>query len=324
MNLKGIENKKTSLLIEIARAYYEENRTQSEIAASTGVTRSQISRYLKEARKLGIVQIRIVDPESEFEDLVASMKQRFPHLRDVIVAPVYINHPESTLEIVGRYAANYLLNVVSSGMRVVIGCGRTLRVAVLSLTPRGIPNVSVIQAMGNLGHEAHGIDYNEITRVAAHAFGAKPYFISSPAILGEGSGNAADIVNANKTIRDVLEMAHRGDIYVVGLGTVKSDQLYVRVGMIQQKELDELGGNAAGDIFGRFFDIRGNELSSAFAERIIGVELEDLRRSNLSIGVAAGPDKAAPLLGALRGKFINVVVSDENTIQSVIAMNESK
>ena len=319
-----MKDKKTALLMEIARAYYLENRNQSEIARSAGVTRSQISRYLKEVREKGIVQIQIVEPGRQFDDLRASLKQAFPHLQEVIIAPAFSEDLESTREIVGRYAANFLRDAVRPGQTLVFGCGRTLRCVANALLPRRIAGLSVVQAMGNLGHDAHGIDYNEITRAAAHPFEARPYFISSPAILGVGSGNARDLIAANSTISDVLAMARAGDVYVVGLGSLQSDQVYVRVGMIDQKEIDELKGRAVGDICGRFFDEKGKERASSFASRIIGIGLDDLRHGRLSLGVACGSDKVAPILGALRGRFINALASDQNTIAAVLLAAEGR
>jgi deoxyribonucleoside regulator len=313
-----MKDDRTALLMEIARAYYLENRGQAEIARGAGVTRSQISRYLKEVRDRGIVQIRIVEPAERFTDLVDALKKRFPHLGDAVIAPSFTADPENTRDIVGRYAANYLHDVVRPGQRLVIGCGRTLRAMANALLPRPVADVTVVQAMGNLGHEAHGIDYNEITRAAAQPFGGRPYFISSPAILGAGSGTARKLIHANRSIHDVLAMARAGDLYMVGLGSLASDQLYVRVGMIQQAEMDEVRERAVGDICGRFFDENGRECTASFTERTVGIELADLRKARLAVGVACGADKVAPLLGALRGRLINALVTDETTARELL------
>ena len=41
------------------------------------------------------------------------------------------------------------------------------------------------------------------------------------------------------------------------------------------------------------------------------------------MGIAGGSDKVAPILGAIRGNLINVLVSDEQTIQSVLALDDT-
>jgi DNA-binding transcriptional regulator LsrR (DeoR family) len=316
-----MDNEKVDRLIEIAKAYYLENRTQSEIAKSLGITRSQVSRDLKEARERGIVEININIPGQESEALARAIKARFPHLIDAIIAPSFTTDPEARRAIAGRYAANYLMRSVSPHQKIVLGCGRTLRSMVNALQRTEIPGISVLQAMGNLGHEAHGIDYNEICSTAASAFGAKAFYISSPAILGEKSGPASDLIQANPTIETVLNLAHQADVYVIGLGSLESDLLYTKVGMIQEQELTAIADRAVGDICGRFFDIDGREQPTAFANRIVGIELKDLQQASLSIAVAVGLDKVAPILGALRGKWINVLVTDENTARSLAAIS---
>lgn len=311
-------------LVEVARAYYLENRTQAEIADSLGISRSQVSRYLSEAREQGIVQIRIITPGDQVSDLAEALLRRYSHLHDVVVAPGFNSDIEAVRALIGRYAANYLLSVLQPHQRVVLGCGRTLRSMVRALPDRSMPGITVIQAMGNLGHEAHQIDYNEIAREAASALGGRAFYVSAPAILGNGSGAAADLIAANPMLSQALSLARQADICIVGLGSMESDQVYTRFGLIHEDELQSLAGRAVGDICGRFFDLDGREQSSPFADRIIGIELEDLKRARLTIGVAGGPDKAAPLLGAIRGGLINVVISDEATVRSMLALDDAR
>lgn len=307
-------------LIEVARAYYLENQTQAEIARSLGLSRSLISRYLATARELGIVQIRIAAPERAFDALAHALRGRYPRLRDVIVAPTFSDEPDAQRAMIGRFAANYLAEIVQPEMRIALGCGRTLRATVDALPRRAIPDVLVVQAMGSIGHEAHQIDYNEIAREAAAAWEGKAFYLSAPAILGAGS--AAEFVAANPTLGYSMALANAADVYVVGLGTVETDQLYARVGLISARDLDALRGLAVGDICGRFFDLNGHELPTAFADRIVGIELESLHAARLSVGVAGGDDKVAALLGALRGGYINVLVSDERTIQALLRLDD--
>lgn len=312
-------DEKSGRLVEVSKAYYMENRTQAEIAASLGITRSQVSRDLKQARRQGIIEITINIPGEELFHLERAIQARFPRLVRAIVAPRFTGDEESSRMIVGRYAANYLMEVVQPRQKIVIGCGRTLRCLVNSLQRTDLPGACVIQAMGNLGHEAHGIDYNEICATAASAFGVKAYYLSAPAILGVRSGLASELIQANPTIHTVLEQARTADIYVLGIGSLESDLPYVRVGMIEPSELDEISGKAVGDICGRFFDSSGVEQPTPFNDRIIGIEMADLRQAIQSIGVATGPDKVLPLLGALNGAWINVVVTDEQTASRILA-----
>ena len=310
-------------LIEVAKAYFLENRTQAEIAKQLGISRSQVSRYLTEAREQGIVQIRIIDEISQTTDIDQVLKKRYPHLRHVLIAPIFEHTPEIIRANIGRYAANLLVETLQTGQQVTLGCGRTLEAMVKALPERKIAGISVIQAMGNLGHEAHKIDYNEIARVAAEKLGGKVHYLSAPAILGIGSGSAEEFLRTNPMLAGALAIANEADIFIFGIGSIESDLVYTRFGLIQEQELQELKGKVVGDICGRFFDIHGREIGSAFEQRLIGINLKSLRSAKYAIALAGGADKAAPLLGAIRGKWINGLISDEQTVHSILVLDDT-
>jgi DNA-binding transcriptional regulator LsrR (DeoR family) len=69
------------LLVDVARAYYEQNHNQDKIAKSLGISRSQVSRYLSRARDMNIVQVRIVAPGERASSLERALKRIFPPLR---------------------------------------------------------------------------------------------------------------------------------------------------------------------------------------------------------------------------------------------------
>jgi deoxyribonucleoside regulator len=316
-------NQKTALLVEVARAYYEKGYTQQDIAQSLGLSRSQVSRYLSEARDLHIVQIRVIDPNQRANNTERVLKDAFPSLKDAVVVPLFANQSDALLKTIGRACAEYLYEHLTPGQRLCIGSGHTLRETInwTKNWPKNqrVENVAVIQAMGSVGHETLDIDYNELAHAAADAMGGRAYYLNAPAVLG--SGTAAALAEANPSIDQSLAMVRDADVYVVGVGSPVVDSLYVRAGIVTATELDAVARRGAiGDICGRFYNIHGEVCSSDFEERVVGVRLEDLRQAPLSIGVAGGPGKAAPLLGALRGGFINMIVTDENTARQILEL----
>ena len=63
--IRGSMDKKTERLVGVARLYYEQDRTQNEIAGRYGISRPMVSKLVKEARDRGIVSIRICAPQEE-------------------------------------------------------------------------------------------------------------------------------------------------------------------------------------------------------------------------------------------------------------------
>jgi deoxyribonucleoside regulator len=308
---------KVDLLIEIARAYYEQNHDQGKIAQSLGISRSQVSRYLAQARELDLVQFRVISPNQRISQLEARLKERYPALREAIVAPAFNLAPEQLRRTIARLGAHYLEQVVRPGLRMCVGSGRTLYEVCRWLRPAKIPNINIVQAMGNVGHEAMDIDFNQMARAIAAAFDAKVSFLNAPAILG--SGSVRDLMEANPMIHAALKMAHEADLYLFGVGSLTSDLIFTRSGIFKAQDLEQLQqAGSVGDICARFFDIHGVEIPSAFQERIVGITLDDLRSTALTIAVAGGADKTEPLIGALNGHLVKVLVTDEQTAQAIL------
>lgn len=309
----------TGLLVEVARMYYERYLNQAEIARAIGVSRSQVSRYLKAAHDRGIVTITINEPDELREELSARLREAFPHLKHAVVVPARVGSASATTAAVAVAGGEVLLDAAEPGDTICVGAGRTLAKLVAGLGSKPLEDVVVVQAMGNAGHEGHDIDYNAIARAVASAFGARAFHVNAPAILAPPYV-AREMLSSQPSIGASIQRARTADVYVLGLGTLATDFLFVSTGLLTAQELDTVAGLApAGDICGRFFDIRGKALSTPFDDRLIGVELTDLRKARASIAVASGIDKADALLGALRGRYITHVVTDDQVAEQVLA-----
>jgi DNA-binding transcriptional regulator LsrR (DeoR family) len=313
----AIRGNNLKLLVEIARAYYEQGHDQGMIGESFGISRSQVSRYLKQAKNLNLVQVRVISPEERTEEVEDDLRGRFPALKEAIVVPVFNLQPGPIRKTIARAGAHYLEQVVRPGQRICVGSGRTLCEVFNWLHPSQVLNIRIIQAMGNVGHEAMEIDFNQMARAAAQAFGARIFFMNAPAILG--SGTVTELITANPSINEALKLAHAADVYLFGIGSMTSDLIFTRGGILKRKDLEQLRqAGSVGDICAHFYNIEGIEVPSAFGDRIVGINLDDLRSDALTVAVAGGADKVLPVIGALRGGFVKVLITDEQTALSVL------
>ena len=120
---KHLDERKAALLVKVAQLYYEEDMGQEAIAKSIGLSRPYISRLLAEAKEMGIIQFRIIDPLKGESDLERKLRSK-SNLEKVIVAPVTQKH--SQMHSVSKKAVEYLEEIVQN--RDVIGLsGRLLR-----------------------------------------------------------------------------------------------------------------------------------------------------------------------------------------------------
>jgi len=312
--------RRLELIAEMARAYYEEDMTQAQVAAAYGLSRSQVSRYLQAARDEGIVQIRVVSPDARDAEVESDLRRAWPHLREVVVTRVFDREPMFVRRAVGRAAARVFDRLIDPGQTLCVGAGRTMAVAAGMLTSRATSGLIVVPATGDAGHAAFESDYSAVVRTVAEALGAVAYHINAPAILGSNA-SSGQLERSNPQIAQALVVARRADLYLLGMGSLGGDEIFVRTGLISAQELAAVrDAGAVGDLCGNFFDAAGCDQPGPFRDRVMGITLDDLSRASLAIAVAGGAEKVMAIAGALRGRLINGLVTDEHTARGVLAV----
>ena len=56
----------------------------------------------------------------------------------------------------------------------------------------------------------------------------------------------------------------------------------------------------------------------------MGIRLSDLRKAPVVIGCVAGIEKVPAIVGALTGRFLNALVTDEHTAHGVLELMEGR
>jgi len=80
------------------------------------------------------------------------------------------------------------------------------------------------------------------------------------------------------------------------------------------QELDLLRKEkAVGDTLLRFFNQNGKLVETGLEKQVISMSLQQLSKVSRAVGVAGGSRKYAAVLGALRGHWINILVTDHFT-----------
>ncbi len=301
-------------LVRVSRLYYELGETQGRIADLVGVTRPQVSKLLKQARAEGIVEIRIHDRPAVESAAGPLLRTRFG-LRDVHVAPSLEGPEDLTRRSVGRLAAQVLRSAIRDGAIVGIGDGASVS-AVADALPDGPAAVSatIVPLCG--GYWFAGPAREPFRRVA-EALGAGAHGLLAPGLVDDAETKDALIRHAG--IRSVLELWGRLDIALFGIGGRSWGA--GNVGPDLTRELD--ARRAVGEVLIAPFDIHGRFVArEALRRRTIAFEAMDLRRIAVAIGVAAGPSKVAPILGALRAGLVTTLVTDAATADAVIAADD--
>ena len=307
----------------VASLYHLEGKTQAEIAGMLNVSRSRVLRALHEARAVGIVQISVVDPSRTDESLAADLERDLDLGRAVVVA----GHPEDpafTRRRVGHAAAALLDETLPDDAALGLGWGRTLYEVTQALEPRGPRNLRIVPLMGGLGQVAPSFQVHEMARVCSERFGGTwiPFFL--PAIVESEETYAALMASAD--VAQVTNAWSSLDVALFGIGNI---DLGRELQMLFAGYLDDATkqrmreAGVVGDICMHFYRSDGACVEDAL-QYVVSIELERLRRVPHKVAVASGAEKAAAILGAVQGGYVDTLVTDVTAAREILRLWQSR
>jgi DNA-binding transcriptional regulator LsrR (DeoR family) len=121
-------------------------------------------------------------------------------------------------------------------------------------------------------------------------------------------------------VREALSHIGQVTMALVGIGAIEPSRLLAASGNVfSPRELDKLRkSGAVGDVCLRFFDADGKPVID-LDDRVVGMSLPQLRKVRRSVGIAGGKPKHAAILGAVRGKWVNVLITDSHTAEYMVS-----
>ncbi len=306
-----------SLLADVAEMYYLEERGQAEIARTVGVTRSMISRMLKEARAKGIVEVRVRRSLQREHELEIALVERFA-LQAAFVVTMQPASRERVLSYLGKAGAQTLVRYLVPGSTLGIAWGTTISAAVDALDVEEPLGVKIVQLVGALGARNDVYDGHALVMRLAEKLGGEAYYLNAPFLCP--NPETAESLRRTQSIRDTLELGKQARVALVGIGSAAPQySSYYLAGYVSSKEQTRLQrAGAVGDVCGIHFDLRGQDVCGDFCARSVTICKEDLFNIPVRIGVAGGAGKVKPVSGALRGGYVNVLVTDAITARQVL------
>lgn len=321
MGRKGRSDDGALLLAEVARLYYVKSFTQQHIADRIGVSRTNVSRMLSEARARGLVEIKIHTPLTVESDLQDDLATRLG-LREclVLASPPLGEDTAELTDTIGRMSAlgaQYLQENVADGSVMGVSWSSTVHHVVSARYLQEKSGVTAVQLMGSIGGSIVELDGVSITARLADVLDAKAYYLHAPMIVS--SALVREGLLRDPHIQETLEVARAADTTVVSVGTIDQSSGQYRTGYLNDDDLEFIRGRGAiGDICGAYFSRTGAEVDLERNERTIAIEFEAMRRIPNRVGVSGGPNKALPNIGAIRAGLLNVLITDDVTAREML------
>ncbi|HIY66482.1 MAG TPA: transcriptional regulator [Candidatus Agrococcus pullicola] len=303
------------MLVRAATLYYMDGRSQAEVATTIGVSRSNVSRMLTDARRLGIVEITIHDAQGRANELEARVRER-TGMQDVIVA----RGTDRNLARVGALGAEWLLDHAPRDGRISVSWGASVQAVVDAVEPgTSMPGLEILPLVGGLSTVDSASDGNVLVRSLATRLGARHRRLYAPAVVE--SEQLRDGLLSESTIRSVLDDAAGGDLAIVGVGAVGAGASKAIVDSVSLSSSDRQAferSGVVGDCCTRFYDSQGRQTDTPLDRRVVAIDLENLARIPTVLAVAAGARKAQAVQAGIAGGLYDVLIIDEPLAEALL------
>jgi DNA-binding transcriptional regulator LsrR (DeoR family) len=312
----SLYNDQRKFLYKLAVSYYEDGLTQKQIGKRFGLSRIKVSRLLRQARDLKVVQISIMPLNGSNADLERALAIKYGIDEVVTITPAEYTR-QAIARALGLAAAENLVRCIQGRGDIAITWGSTLNQVMESMPAAHKPNVRILQALGGLSSPDTGVNGADLARRMAQSFGATPLLLPSPGLVA--NREVRDALLLDPQISKMIALAAKADIALVGIGILAPDSVVIQNNILNQTETERLKAKGAvGDIGLRFYDHCGKAIEDDINDRIIGLDLDQYRKIKRVIGIAGGEQKVESIRATLRGKLINVLITDDQTARKLI------
>lgn len=321
---KIIENER--LIYKCCKLYHEEMLTQQKISDQLGISRVSVSRMLRLGKEQGIVRVQVISPDTLAYNHLAQELERVFSLKEVIVVennPLGNQYDEQST--MSSAAIRLLEGYLHDNDIVGVSMGVTLHNICLGKRERATPIAcTFVPVIGGIQsgrtHNLH-IHANRIAADFAEIYGAKYIDFFAPAIFTNKT--AKESFRDEAPMREIQSCYERMKTVIMGIGLPKRfTSTLVKAGYITTEDVNhmvELG--AVGDLSLQFFDQYGGiDQFHEFNDRVAGLSLSKLRSVENRLCIASGKMKAQAVLGAIRGGYINMLVTDQSCAEMLLEL----
>ncbi len=311
MEKKPVSKSVTSEYTRIAFYYYKSGMTQNEIAKKMGISRQKVNRVLGECLQLGIVQINIsgcddtyICMESQLEDLYG-----LRHVR--ICQDPEQSGQDDVYTALSEAASSLIASTVSDNDIIGFGHGKTMAALAKQIVPMHKENLKAISLVG----ANHGPEYQtgsgDIIFNCAVKMGATPILLHAPILVDKSE--LRDSLVEETYFKETYQTIKACTIAVFGIGDA--------TGFSHSKYENSKNPSAVGEICTHFYDEDGKEVYPDISQHTIAISKSDLKEIPLRIGVAGGGYKLSAVKGAIRGGYINTLITDFSIAEKLLQKN---
>ena len=306
------------MMLRVCDLYYNRDVSQSDIAKLMDLSRPTVAKLLQRARQKGIVKILICDPQERTHSQLERRLEKTFRLQEAIVVDTLEEGRQK--DALGRAAANYLKTILRDQYVIGVSMGTSLGYLAPYAT-RQFRGLTFVPMVGGGGEVDMNQNANNVAELLANAFGGEELHLYAPAMVSRRQTKRELL--KEESVRRVMDYYGRLDVAMAGIGTGDEESTMLKSGCYSEGMKEQLHGKGVcGDICMRLFDENGDLSRFAINQLVIGIDPGKFKHIPYSIGIAGGLHKVAAIRGAIRGRFINVLVTDEKCAEELCRQEE--
>jgi DNA-binding transcriptional regulator LsrR (DeoR family) len=268
---------------------------------------------LDDARSSGLVRIEIGHPGVVDVELSARLMEALG-LTHCVVTDTPDDHPATLREHLGTAAAELLSEIVTP--EDVLGLSWARSVSAMAGVLRVLAPVPVVQLTGALARPGADDSSIELVREVARVAGGAAYFFYAPMAVPDPA--TARALRGQPEVARAFGLIGSVTKAVAGVGAWEPEQstLYDATSEAERVELREAG--VCAEVSGVLIDDEGHPVTAPLTERMIGITAAQMRAIPEVIGIVYGLAKARAVLAAVRGGYVDSLVTHSTLATALI------
>lgn len=284
-----------TLLAEISRAHFLDQKSKVQIAQEHDISRFQVAALVQEARDRGIVRITVAVPSDGRDQQTAQA---------LGIAELTSTEPADTArgtEALARALAASVAEHAAGQTAVGISWSRIIH----AMAPH-LPDLADSVVVQLAGAIASPDSTEAVPRLLSTLRAKQTLPLWAPLVAGE----SAAALRATPEIARTLAQAGDLDLAVFAIGGWGPGLSTVWDRIPDQDRQQALADGAVAEISGHLIDARGTAVEGPVEDCVIAASLADLRAARRRIAVSHGAGRAPAVLAAVRAGLVDILVCD--------------
>ncbi len=312
------EKERYDMLAEMADQYYNQGKTQSEIAAYFDTNRFRVAKLLQDARNENVVEIKINTSNERNKSMEKELMEKCALDHAIVINTQYSSYINNLTQI-GKVGADYLNQLLMPASTVGVAWGKTIYSVVSQLSTNFSHSVTAVQLTGDSSMNNPLTDTRELVRAIATAYNGTYRYLSAP--LYASSEEMKNEMLKEPRIQESMKAGEQMDVILTGIGSLSSLPFVNPAFQPYLTEKDKANEkHCLGSLFGYILDENGAVADIDLNRKLIGQSMETIRKVPHRLVVACGKHKAEILAKAVKNGLFNELLTDNDTAVHLLEM----